>query len=229
MYIHISIPIPNWKGRGFPIPIPIPSQCEDSTSKRGRVRAIPTGPGLFAIFTSRLSETLICSTHNPSPGRGFKNNVWRFSSWPHLGELLSLKWEIVSLNTKGGRLSETLEPTPITSFCNFRLGERDSLGRKLQRFSPVHAWNQPKPYQKPNLITTKHSILTSNHNNMFYTHWNHKSLVLDHIPSSYTQNPHSIHPKSLKETLQTTSNEPILSLITVNMKFQTHKHQLKIA
>jgi len=64
---------------------------------------------------------------------------------------------------------------------------------------------------------------------MFYTHWNHKSLVLDHIPSSYTQNPHSIHPKSLKETLQTTSNEPILSLITVNMKFQTHKHQLKIA
>jgi len=49
MYIPIPIPIPNWKSRGFPIPIPIPSQCGDSPSKRGRVRAIPTGTGLFAI------------------------------------------------------------------------------------------------------------------------------------------------------------------------------------
>jgi len=49
MYIPIPIPIPNWKSRGFPIPIPIPSQCGDFPSKRGRVRAIPTGTGLFAI------------------------------------------------------------------------------------------------------------------------------------------------------------------------------------
>ena len=39
------------KKSGFPIPIPIPSQCGDSPSKRRRVRAIPTGTGLFAIST----------------------------------------------------------------------------------------------------------------------------------------------------------------------------------
>ena len=60
MYIPIPIPIPNWKSRGFPIPIPIPSQCGDSLSKRGLVRAIPTGTGLFAISSS------IC--HSLGPG-----------------------------------------------------------------------------------------------------------------------------------------------------------------
>jgi len=43
MYIPITIPIPNWKSRGFPILIPIPSQCGDSMSKRGQVRAISAG------------------------------------------------------------------------------------------------------------------------------------------------------------------------------------------
>ena len=56
MYISIPIPIPNCKSRGFSIPIPIPSQCEDFPSKRGRVQAIPTGAGLFAI--SRLNAYL---------------------------------------------------------------------------------------------------------------------------------------------------------------------------
>jgi len=52
IYIPISIPIPSWKFRVLPIPIPIPNQSGDSPSKRGRVRVIPTGTGLFAISNS---------------------------------------------------------------------------------------------------------------------------------------------------------------------------------
>jgi len=51
MYIPITIPIPNWKSRRFPIPIR--SKCGDSPWKRGWVRAIPTGVGLFAISSYR--------------------------------------------------------------------------------------------------------------------------------------------------------------------------------
>jgi len=47
-YVHPH-PHTQLKSRGFPIPIPIPNQCGDSPSKRGRVRAIPTGTSLFVI------------------------------------------------------------------------------------------------------------------------------------------------------------------------------------
>jgi len=53
MYILIRIPIANWKSRGFSIHIPILSQCVDSPSKRGRVRAIPMRTNLFTIFFSQ--------------------------------------------------------------------------------------------------------------------------------------------------------------------------------
>ena len=43
--------------------------------------------------------------------------------------------------------AKSSNPKPWTRFCNSRLGERDSLGRNLQRFVSVHAHNAPKSYQ----------------------------------------------------------------------------------
>jgi len=49
-YVHpYNDPHTQLKSREFPISIPIPSQCGDFLSKRGQVRAIPMGTGLFAI------------------------------------------------------------------------------------------------------------------------------------------------------------------------------------
>ena len=45
-------PYPSEKVGDSP-PIPIPSQCGDSPSKRGQVRAIPTGTSLFAISSCK--------------------------------------------------------------------------------------------------------------------------------------------------------------------------------
>jgi len=45
-YVHSHTQL---KNQGFPIPKP--SQCGDFPSKRGRVQAISTGAGVFAIST----------------------------------------------------------------------------------------------------------------------------------------------------------------------------------
>jgi len=57
-----------------------------------------------------------------------------------------------------------------TSFCNFRLGERDSFGRNLQSFSLVQTPNTTKTILKHHIIRTKQ---TYNHHQPKWTCYNH--------------------------------------------------------
>jgi len=84
---------------------------------------------------------------------------------PRLGECLSPERETKLLNPVPGRLGEKREPEPKMRLCNSRLGEMDSLGRKLQRFSSSHTRKQPKqcPLTAPTVPTSyihKHIIWT---------------------------------------------------------------------
>jgi len=97
MYIPITIPIPNWKSREFSIPIP--NQCGDSPSKRGRVRIIPTGTGLFVIssrgFGAVMSEF---KWGERKSGWIVKGGVWESA--------LGVRWGIFFLNVVSFFFSE---------------------------------------------------------------------------------------------------------------------------
>jgi len=75
-YVH---PHTQLKKSGFSIPIP--SQCGDSPSKRERVRAIPTGTGLFAISNSRAPAPTSATPTTSSPARS-KQGLHRSPSRP---------------------------------------------------------------------------------------------------------------------------------------------------
>ncbi|QCD94275.1 hypothetical protein DEO72_LG5g2359 [Vigna unguiculata] len=91
---------------------------------------------------ARLSEHACRSKpQNLSPRRdvALKNGPGFLTT--HLGEPFSPGRKTQSLNPDIGRLGDTHDSKPNTRFCNSRLGESSSLGRKLQRFSIVHTPN----------------------------------------------------------------------------------------